>query len=249
MFELTDTLTYAVPVMLSVLVAKTVADALEPKGIYDLVIEYALFWCAAFCIETTHPVRTQGRPTPVPRRQGELRVGVHADQRSGACLPHLRNPFISVSFPVQSDLSISFVAYYDCWQADRDVEVVHIEQNNTVKSLRDKLQALMLAGHEDSGFPIVRDDGHGARLVGYIGASELEHALSAFFPHYYSLCLCCVMLRYGLTLLHSPRRGQRRPASHVPRHLAVPPDGHDVVVLDGGARDRLVAGHGQRRSV
>jgi chloride channel 3/4/5 len=39
MFELTDTLTYAIPVMLSVLVAKTVADALEPKGIYDLVIE------------------------------------------------------------------------------------------------------------------------------------------------------------------------------------------------------------------
>lgn len=39
MFELTDTLTYAVPVMLSVLVAKTMADALEPKGIYDLVIE------------------------------------------------------------------------------------------------------------------------------------------------------------------------------------------------------------------
>ena len=39
MFELTDTLTYVVPVTLSVLVAKTVADALEPKGIYDLVIE------------------------------------------------------------------------------------------------------------------------------------------------------------------------------------------------------------------
>jgi hypothetical protein len=39
MFELTDTLTYVVPVMLSVLVAKTVADALEAKGIYDLVIE------------------------------------------------------------------------------------------------------------------------------------------------------------------------------------------------------------------
>jgi chloride channel 3/4/5 len=42
MFELTDTLTYAVPVMLAVLVAKTVADALEPKGIYELVIEYAI---------------------------------------------------------------------------------------------------------------------------------------------------------------------------------------------------------------
>ena len=40
MFELTDTLTYVIPVMLAVLVAKTVADALEPKGIYDLVIQY-----------------------------------------------------------------------------------------------------------------------------------------------------------------------------------------------------------------
>lgn len=43
MFELTDTLTYTVPVMLSILTAKTVADYLEPKGIYDLVIEYVLF--------------------------------------------------------------------------------------------------------------------------------------------------------------------------------------------------------------
>lgn len=42
MFELTDTLTYAVPVMLAVLVAKTVADALEPKGIYELAIECAI---------------------------------------------------------------------------------------------------------------------------------------------------------------------------------------------------------------
>jgi hypothetical protein len=39
MFELTRTMSYVIPVMLSVLVAKTVADALEPKGIYDLVIE------------------------------------------------------------------------------------------------------------------------------------------------------------------------------------------------------------------
>lgn len=37
--ELTGTLNYVVPVMLSVLVAKTVADGLEKKGIYDLVIE------------------------------------------------------------------------------------------------------------------------------------------------------------------------------------------------------------------
>lgn len=41
MFELTGTLTYAVPVMLSVLVARTIADALEHKGIYDLVLEFS----------------------------------------------------------------------------------------------------------------------------------------------------------------------------------------------------------------
>ncbi|ORY35468.1 putative voltage-gated chloride channel [Naematelia encephala] len=37
--ELTGTLNYVVPVMLGVLVAKTVADGLEKKGIYDLVID------------------------------------------------------------------------------------------------------------------------------------------------------------------------------------------------------------------
>ncbi|PWN47941.1 hypothetical protein IE53DRAFT_364295 [Violaceomyces palustris] len=41
MFELTGTLTYTVPVMLSILVAKTIADALEHKGIYDLVIDFS----------------------------------------------------------------------------------------------------------------------------------------------------------------------------------------------------------------
>lgn len=39
MFELTGTLTYVAPVMLAVLVAKTVADGLEKRGIYELVIE------------------------------------------------------------------------------------------------------------------------------------------------------------------------------------------------------------------
>lgn len=40
MFELTKSLSYVVPIMLAVLVGKTVADAIEPKGIYDLVITY-----------------------------------------------------------------------------------------------------------------------------------------------------------------------------------------------------------------
>ncbi|KAG6375401.1 chloride channel [Boletus reticuloceps] len=126
MFELTDTLTYAVPVMLAVLVAKTVADALEPKGIYDLVIELSQ-------------------------------------------LPYLdaRHEYL------WSHFSISDVT-------DRGVDVIRIDACNTVESLRDQLQALVNAGHDDSGFPILRPakDSGRLRMVGYIGAGELEHALA-----------------------------------------------------------------------
>jgi len=126
MFELTDTLTYAVPVMLAVLVAKTVADALEPKGIYDLVIDL--------------------QQLPYLEAKHEYMWG---------------------------NVSISEVT-------DRDVDVIYIERNNTVRSLRDQLQMLFESGHDDGGFPILKPtrDGSGTRMVGYIGASELEHALS-----------------------------------------------------------------------
>ncbi|KAL1945794.1 hypothetical protein VTO73DRAFT_1796 [Trametes versicolor] len=124
MFELTDTLTYAVPVMLSVLVAKTIADALEPKGIYDLVIELSQL------------------------------------------------PYLDAKHDyVWGSLQINDVT-------DRDVEVLRVDHENTVKSVRDQLQALVEGGNSDSGFPILRPDGEGTRMVGYIGANELEHALS-----------------------------------------------------------------------
>ncbi|EGN99742.1 hypothetical protein SERLA73DRAFT_88360 [Serpula lacrymans var. lacrymans S7.3] len=125
MFELTDTLTYAVPVMLSVLVAKTVADALEPKGIYDLVIELSQ-------------------------------------------LPYLdaKHEYL------WGNLSINDVT-------DRDVDVIHLDRTNNVESLRDQLQNLLNDGHDDSGFPIVKQSVQdGMRMIGYIGASELEHALT-----------------------------------------------------------------------
>lgn len=51
-----------------------------------------------------------------------------------------------------------------------------------MKRLRDQLQGLIVSGGSDSGFPIVRNDDGGMRMVGYIGASELEHALSASYP-------------------------------------------------------------------
>ncbi|KAH7926727.1 hypothetical protein BV22DRAFT_1032594 [Leucogyrophana mollusca] len=126
MFELTDTLTYAAPVMLSVLVAKTVADALEPKGIYDLVIELSQ-------------------------------------------LPYLdaKHEYL------WGNLSLGEVM-------DRDAIAIQLDRVNTVESLRDQLQALLNSGHDDCGFPILKQnrDGDGRRMVGYIGASELEHALT-----------------------------------------------------------------------
>lgn len=84
MFELTDTLTYAVPVMLSVLVAKTVADALEPKGIYDLVIECVRSALVDFSGGLMRFACMQSRAAAVPRREARVPLGRPADQRRGA---------------------------------------------------------------------------------------------------------------------------------------------------------------------
>ncbi|KAJ7703130.1 chloride channel [Mycena rosella] len=127
MFELTDSLTYTVPLMLSILVAKTVADALEPKGIYDLVIELSQ-------------------------------------------LPYLdsKHEYLWGSLQV-NDVTV------------RDVEVIRLDHANTVRSLIDQLRALLSTGNDDGGFPILRRDSNehdNLRMVGFIGANELEHALS-----------------------------------------------------------------------
>jgi chloride channel 3/4/5 len=60
------------------------------------------------------------------------------------------------------------------------VEVIRLDRTNTVMSLRDQLQTLLASGNDDGGFPILRVDseGGGLRMIGYIGANELEHALS-----------------------------------------------------------------------
>lgn len=60
------------------------------------------------------------------------------------------------------------------------MDVIHVDARNTVENLRDRLQTLLSSGQDDGGFPILKTtrDGEGRRLVGFIGASELEHALS-----------------------------------------------------------------------
>ncbi|KIO28067.1 hypothetical protein M407DRAFT_72341, partial [Tulasnella calospora MUT 4182] len=120
MFELTKSLSYVVPIMLAVLVGKTVADAIEPKGIYDLVITLAQ-------------------------------------------LPYLDHK--------QEYL---WGAYQITDIADKSVAVIHSDQENTVKTLRDKLQAAMSTGMVE-GFPLITSD---RKLLGYIGTNELEHALA-----------------------------------------------------------------------
>ncbi|KAJ3790799.1 chloride channel [Lentinula aff. detonsa] len=133
MFELTDTLSYTIPIMIAVLCAKTTADALEEKGIYELVIDVA-----------------------------------H--------LPYLdcKKPFL------WGDRQIADVIV-------RDVDNIRLDQDNTVKTLRDKLQDfLQHDGNQDAGFPILRVDEHdedSTRLVGVIGARELEHALFIVADH------------------------------------------------------------------
>ncbi|KAJ7647251.1 chloride channel [Roridomyces roridus] len=129
MFELTDSLTYTVPLMLSVLVAKTVADALEPKGIYDLVIELSQ-------------------------------------------LPYLD----SKHEYLWGNLNVNDATR-------RDVEVIRLDRTNTGRTLTEQLETLLVIGNDDGGFPILRTDEDDEyheklRMVGYIGASELEHALS-----------------------------------------------------------------------
>lgn len=61
-----------------------------------------------------------------------------------------------------------------------DADTIKLDENNTVMSLRDKLITLSRSGNDDGGFPILKKDLNedSFRMVGYIGASELEHALS-----------------------------------------------------------------------
>lgn len=72
MFELTGTLSYVVPVMIGVLVAKTVADGLEKSGIYELVInlnqlpylnsKHEYLWGGRRVMEVVCRVRESGKP-------------------------------------------------------------------------------------------------------------------------------------------------------------------------------------------
>ena len=79
---------------------------------------------------------------------------------------------------------------------DRNVDVINIDDQNTVASLRAQLSRVFSLGSLDGGFPIVTktDMSHaspgGFNMIGYISHNELEHALSA----------CVLLLRGGRPL-------------------------------------------------
>lgn len=146
MFELTGTLTYAVPVILSVLVARTIADGLEHKGIYDLVMDF-----------------------------------------SG--LPYL---------DAKEEHTWQGVSIIDA--VDTGIEVISLDEQNTVQSLKEKLERLaIVTSNPDGGFPIVVDSPRRSartfgnnggewnpskrKLVGYIAAQELEHGLNRLIEY------------------------------------------------------------------
>jgi chloride channel 3/4/5 len=66
--------------------------------------------------------------------------------------------------------------------ADSEVPVLRVDDPTTpltVRTVRDALVALIRAGYDDGVVPVLRaGDGQGERLIGVVGASELEHALS-----------------------------------------------------------------------
>lgn len=70
--------------------------------------------------------------------------------------------------------------------ADRNVDVINIDDENTVATLRTQLSRVFSLGSLDGGFPIVTrvDMSHagagGLKMIGYIAHNELEHALSAW---------------------------------------------------------------------
>ncbi|RHZ54295.1 hypothetical protein Glove_428g54 [Diversispora epigaea] len=54
-----------------------------------------------------------------------------------------------------------------------DMEVIDVNEPNTIGELKEKLERLANSGYSDAGVPIVDD----STLVGYIASTELEHAL------------------------------------------------------------------------
>ncbi|CAH7688589.1 chloride channel [Phakopsora pachyrhizi] len=120
--ELTGSLTYILPIAVGVLVAKTTADVIERRSIYDFAIE------------------------------------------------NLELPFL--------DAKTDYLHYVQpCDVMDSEVEVIDLGRDIRVSDLRKLLGSSKFSRRGIGGFPIIEKLGEIRRAVGYIGITELEHAL------------------------------------------------------------------------
>nr|CAG8467343.1 7678_t:CDS:10 [Entrophospora candida] len=68
----------------------------------------------------------------------------------------------------------------------KDLEIIDVNDLNTVGELKAKLKNLSISGYSDTGFPIIDNN----MLVGYIASTELEHALNDLSPKYDATTRC-----------------------------------------------------------
>ena len=95
---------------------------------------------------------------------------------------------------------------------DREVEVIDVAHLNTVRTLRDQLAHVVTTGYADTGFPILRTDENGkAKMLGFIGVNELEHALSpsssSYLPCLHGIAHALIWYGVVFFLFRHRRRG------------------------------------------
>ena len=165
MFELTGTLTYSVPVMLSILVAKTIADALEHKGIYDLVIDFSglpyldskteYIWNGVNVIDATETevevisLNAINTVQSLSEKLDRLAAGSGYTDGGFPIVSRVAPAMASAVPPASPGLSASIGSMAD-----------HIPQMSGIEEA-------------EAGTPSMA-----YQMVGYIAANELEHALA-----------------------------------------------------------------------
>lgn len=143
------------------------ADASEPEDIYDLVIECTItlptyiYGGASVLTLTICSSLTQ---LSYLDAKHEYLWGYRA-VNDAVRTQSLASPCVAVRNDRDSQVGL-------------EVEVIRIDTPTTVKILRDQLHVVVASGYADGGLPILYQDDDGSRMVGCIGANELEHALS-----------------------------------------------------------------------
>ncbi|KAE8220501.1 hypothetical protein CF319_g5988 [Tilletia indica] len=185
MFELTGTLTYTVPVMLAILVAKTLADALEHKGIYDLVIEFSglpyLDNRITYVWDKVHVPDAMDTSVECIWLEDENTV---ASLRKKLVRLALGQGYADGGFPilVRADSSAANVSDGDAKDAGQSSDAP-----GTPSTIRELARALADGGigssengnNESFRQPTAAGRSSSeAKMVGYIAAGELEHALN-----------------------------------------------------------------------